>query len=627
MATVIAKEQATAAELSSSDIFTFEVLRSLMNAIPLEMAEVLKRTSYHPIFNEVLDFSTALFSRRGELMAQAGGVSVHLGALEKCLGAIINHFGIDNLHQGDVLIHNNPFPGGTHLPDVDIVIPVFLKNGSEHLKAFSVSRGHHGDIGGANAGSFAGDTTSIFEEGVRMPPIKLYDRGVLNEGVRDLLLANVRVPAFTWGDLQAQIAGARIGEQRLQDLFVKHGDDAVNAAIDWAMDASEKLIRAKIEEIPDGSYAFEDYLDNDGIDMDRPVKVRCTVTVRGSDVTFDFTGSDPQTKGPANCVSGVAHSASYMSLFYLTDPTIPVNHGCYRPVTVIAPEGSVVNAKFPAPVVSGNTETSERIVDIIIAALGRCMPAKVTGSDSGTATAHIAGGFDPRNGEYYAWYIGSDPTAWGARATKDGFQAAGGPRIGGSVSQVPMEVFETRYPYIVTDYAYQTDSGGPGRFRGGISGVTVMKPVDHEVIMGGACDRCFIPPYGIFGGMPGKHGDNYVERPDGTRVPLNRTGGVTVYPGDIVYFKDPGGGGYGDPLDRDLDHLQHDLDNEYVSVGAAERDYGAVVAATGQIDRLATEKKRTRLKAEWRREDIYIDQATLPYARIPFRVVKMTDEL
>jgi N-methylhydantoinase B/oxoprolinase/acetone carboxylase alpha subunit len=620
----MATEKTAAAESAQADIFTYEVLRSLMNAIPLEMAEVLKRTSYHPIFNEVLDFSTALFSRKGELIGQAGGVSVHLGALETCLGAVIDHFGAANLKPDDVLMHNNPFPGGTHLPDVDIVVPVFHEN---HLVAFSVSRGHHGDIGGANPGSFAGDSTSIFQEGVRMPPLKLYDGGVLNEGIRDLLLANVRVPTFTWGDLQAQIAGARIGEQRLQEMFAKHGEDLVNASVEWAMDASEKLIRAKIEEIPDGSYPFEDYLDNDGIDMDRPVKVRCTVIVKGSDIIFDYTGSDPQVKGPANCVKGVAYSASYMSLFYLTDKTIPINHGCYRPVTVIAPEGSVVNAKFPSPVVSGNTETSERIVDIIIAALGRIMPEKVTGSDSGTCTAHIAGGFDPRNGEYYAWYIGSDPTAWGARATKDGFQAAGGPRIGGSVSQVPMEVFETRYPYIVTEYAYQTDSGGPGKFRGGISGVTVMKPVGHEVVMGGACDRCFIPPYGIFGGMPGHHGDNYVERKNGERVPLNRAGGVPVYDGDTVYFKVPGGGGYGSPLERDLGHLQHDLDNEYVSVEAAERDYGAVVAATGQIDRPATEKKRARLKAEWKREEIYIDQATLPYARTPFRIVKMTDEL
>ena len=299
-----------------------------------------------------------------------------------------------------------------------------------------------------------------------------------------------------------------------------------------------------------------------------------------------------------------------------------------RPVTVIAPEGRVVNAKFPSPVVSGNTETSERIVDIIIAAMGRVMPEKVTGSDSGTCTAHIAGGTDPRSGEYYAWYIGSDPTAWGARATKDGFQAAGGPRIGGSVSQVPMETFETRFPYIVTEYAYQTDSGGPGKFRGGISGVTVMKPYGHEVIMGGACDRCFIPPYGIFGGMPGKHGDMYVERANGERVPLNRTGGVVVNDGDTVYFKDPGGGGYGSPLERDLDYLQHDIDNEYVSVEAAERDYGAVVdATTRQIDRPATEEKRAKLKVEWKREEIYVDQASLPYARTPFRVVKMTDQL
>lgn len=615
--------RAATAEPRQADVFTYEVLRSLMNAIPLEMAEVLKRTSYHPIFNEVLDFSTALLTRDGEMIAQAGGVAVHLGALELCANAVISHFGPANLRPGDILIHNNPFPGGTHLPDVDILLPVFHDDG---LVAFAIARGHHGDIGGANPGSFAGDSTSIFQEGVRIPPLKLYSEGVLCRQAKDLLLANVRVPTFTWGDLQAQIAAARIGEQRLTELFSRHGRDLVDDAMAWMIDASEKLMRAQIEQIPDGSYSFEDYLDNDGIDMERPVKVRCTVTVKGSDITFDFTGSDPQVKGPANCVKGVAHSAAYMSLFYLTDPTIPINHGCYRPVTVIAPEGSVVNARFPAPVVSGNTETSERIVDVIFAAVGRALPEKVSASGSGTATAHIAGGVDPRNGEFYAWYLGSDPCAWGARATKDGFGMAGGPHIGGSVSQVPMEVFETRFPYQVVEYSFQTDSGGPGKFRGGISGVTIMKPVDHECVMGGANDRCFVPPYGIFGGMPGKHGDNYVLRAGGEKVPLNRAGGVQVSPGDTLYFRAPGGGGYGDPLERELDHLQHDIDNEYVSVEAAERDYGAVVDhATGQIDRPASDEKRRQLKGEWKREEIFVDQATLPYARTPFRIVKMSD--
>jgi N-methylhydantoinase B len=240
------------------DAFTLGVLRSLLESIPLEMAEVLKRTSYHPIFNEVLDFSTALLDGEGRLIASSMGVTVHLGALELSARAIIDRFGPGGLAPGDVLIHNNPFPGGTHLPDVDVITPVYHE---ERLVAYAVARGHHGDIGGMHPGSFAGDTVSIFQEGVRIPPIRLYERGVLNEGVRDLFLANVRVPRFSWGDLQAQVAGCRLGARRIGDLFSKYGAADMTAAVEWAMDHSEQLMREEIAGIPDGTYVFEDFLD------------------------------------------------------------------------------------------------------------------------------------------------------------------------------------------------------------------------------------------------------------------------------------------------------------------------------------------------------------------------------
>ena len=607
------------------DAFTLGVLRSLLESIPLEMAEVLKRTSYHPIFNEVLDFSTALLDREGRLIASSMGVTVHLGALELSAKAVIGHFGSQNLGPGDVLIHNNPFPGGTHLPDVDVITPVHHEG---QLVAYAVARGHHGDIGGTHPGSFAGDTTSIFQEGVRIPPIKLYEAGVLNEGVRDLFLANVRVPQFSWGDLQAQAAGCRLGARRIGELFAKYGAQEMTATMAWAMDYSEQLMRSEIAKIPDGTYVFEDFLDNDGIDKERPVKIHARVTVEGSEITVDFSGSDRQVKGPANCVLGVAYSATYCALFNLTDPTIPKNHGCYRPVTIIAPEGLVVNARFPAPVVSGNTETSLRIIDTVSAALARVIPERVIGGDSGTATAHTAGGFDPRTGEYYAWYLGSDPTAWGARATKDGFELAGGPRIGGSVSQVSMEVFETRYPFLVEMYAFMPDSGGPGRFRGGMSGVTIMRPLGHECEVGGANDRCVIPPYGVFGGMPGLHGENKILHADGSETSIDRAGGKIARPGDVLYFRAPGGGGYGDPLDRDLDYLQHDMDIGLVSAESARRDYGAILDESGKaIDRQASEVKRAVLKDEWMRDRIFIDQKTLPFARKAFRTVDIDQQI
>lgn len=607
------------------DVFTFSVLRSLMESIPSEMAEVLKRTSYHPIFNEVMDFSTALLNSKGELIASSQGVTVHLGALERCAMTIIEHFGQEGFNKGDVIIHNNPFPGGSHLPDVDILTPVFH---CDKLVAFAVARGHHGEIGGMHPGSFAGDTTSIFQEGIRIPAVKLYDAGKLNQGFADLLLANVRVPKFTWGDLQAQVAACRLGEKRIVEIFDKYGASTMADAMEWAISSSEQLMRGAIERIPDGTYAFEDFLDNDGIEKEKAVKIHVAVTVKESDITFDFSKSDPQTKGPANCVIGNLSSATYCALLNLTDPSIPINHGCYRPVTIIAPEGLVVNAKFPSPVVSGNTETTSRVIDTITGALARVIPDRVTASDSGTATAHIAGGVDPRTGEYYAWYLGADPCALGARAGKDGFECAGGPRIGGHVAQVPMEVFETRFPYFIETYAYAPDSGGPGKFRGGMSGLTVMRPVGHECEVGGANDRSEIPPYGIFGGMPGMHGENKIIRSDGTEVLINRAGGEIAREGDTLYFRAPGGGGYGDPLDRDLDLLQHDLDTGLVSRRSAERDYGAVMENdTGRIDHDATEQHRAGLKRKLKRGEIFIDQQTEPFAGKPLRIIKMDEQL
>jgi len=612
-------------KVRTKDAFTFGVLSSLMQSIPAEMAETLKRTSYHPIFNEVLDFSTAILNSRGELIASSMGVTVHLGALELCAKAVINYFGINGLSPGDVLIHNNPFPGGTHLPDVDILLPIFYQG---KLMAFAVARGHHGDIGGMHAGSFAGDTTSIFQEGVRIPPSKLYDSGKLNEGFKNLLLANVRVPTFTWGDLQAQVAGCYVGEKRILEMFEKYGPDMIYDTMEWSMDYSEQLMRAEIEKIPDGVYCFADYLDNDGIDKNKEIKIHVKVIIEGDHITFDFTHSDPQVRGPANCVLGVVSSATYCALFNVTDPSIPKNHGCYRPVTIVAPEGLVINAKYPSPVVSGNTETSSRIIDTIIGALARVIPGKVTASDSGTATAHIAGGIDPRTGEYYAWYLGADPCAWGARATKDGFTCAGGPRIGGHVSQIPMEVFETRYPFFVEEYSFVTDSGGPGRFRGGLSGVTVIHPVDHDCEIGGCNDRAMIPPYGLFGGMPGLHGENKIIHRDGSTTLIDRAGGEIASAGERIIFRAPGGGGYGDPLDRDLEHLQRDIINGYVSLESGRRDYGAVIdERTLKINREATETNRKRLKAQWKRNEIFIDQKTKPFARREFRIVKIDEEL
>jgi len=614
------KEQA-----GEQDVFTFEVLRSLMESIPREMAEVLKRTSYHPIFNEVLDFSTALLNSKGELSAQYVGVQVHLGALELCAQAIINRFGINGFHPGDIIVHNNPFPGGSHLPDIDVLAPIFHRN---KLVSFAIARGHHGDIGGMHPGSFAGDTTSIFQEGVRIPPIKLYEEGKLIEGVKDLLLANVHVPHYTWGDLQAQVASCLIGEKRVREIFEKYGAKGIDQAINWSFDRSEQLMRREIEKWPDGTYEFTDFLDNDGINKEQEIRINVKITVQEDDIIFDFSGSDSQVKGPANCVLGNLSSGVYTALFNLTDRTIPKNHGCYRPVTIIAPEGLVVNAKFPSPVVSGNTETNLRIIDTIIGAFAKIMPEKVIAACQGTTSNVIWGGIDPRSEDSYALYLGGFGGGGGARATKDGWGPQSGAQIGGANGQIPIEELETKYPFFIDEASIVQDSGGPGMFRGGQAEIWKMRTIGHTCEIGGCQDRSVIPPYGLFGGMPGLHGDNRIIRNNGEVVQIDRSGGVQVSPDDYIVLRFPGGGGYGDPLERDLDYLQHDITNEIVSIESAKRDYGAIIEnKTKQISRKATAKNREELKAKWKRKDIFIDQKTRPFSRKEFRLIRMNEEI
>ena len=332
---------------------------------------------------------------------------------------------------------------------------------------------------------------------------------------------------------------------------------------------------------------------------------------------MDFSGSDPQVKGPANCVLGVLYSATYCALFNLTDPSIPKNHGCYRPVTIIAPEGLVVNARFPAPVVSGNTETSLRIIDTVSGALARVIPERVIGARFGYRHGphrRRLRSRGPASTTPGTWVPTRRPGGRGRPRTASSWRA--GRASAGSVSQVSMEVFETRYPFLVEEYAFMPDSGGPGRFRGGMSGVTIMRPLGHECEVGGANDRCVIPPYGVFGGMPGLHGENKIIHADGTETPIDRAGGEIARAGDVLYFRAPGGGGYGDPLDRDLDYLQHDMDIGLVSAESARRDYGAVLDEVGQGDRPASHRGQARaiLKDEWMR-DQYLHRPEDPAVR------------
>ncbi|MGI0072129.1 MAG: hydantoinase B/oxoprolinase family protein [Thermoplasmata archaeon] len=605
------------------DPFTLEVLRGLLQSVPREMGVTLKRTSFHPIFNEINDFSCAIVDPEGEMVAQSVSNPPQLGTMESSVRAALDEIGAENLAPGDVVIHNDPFRGGNHLPDVTILLPVFH---DDELFLIPANRGHHGDIGGARPGSFAGDSTTIFQEGVRIPPLKLYERGHPNRAVLELLLANVRTPHYMRGDLRAQVAACETGRTRILEIVRRYGAAAVRASCRYAKDHSEALLRAEIAQWPPGTYEFEDFLDSDGIDLDRPVKIHARVTVRGSDLYFDYTGSDLEVRGPLNATFGVLCSATYNSVLCLSDYRIPTNHGCYRPIHVTAPEGTVVHARFPAAVVGGNTETNHRITDAVWAALAIALRDRVPAADMGTTFNVSAGGVDPRSGRYYVWYL-TPPGGMGARPTKDGMGAVVGAKLGGFPAHISLEVFETHFPWVSYEYSLAPDSGGPGEFRGGLAVRWRIGPVGAPAELTVNTDRIFLSPYGLFGGYPGLYGRVVVATDARSEEgPEIGKGSFSIPAGGTLFLRTPGGGGYGSPLRREPAAVVRDVKNEVVSPERAREDYGVVLhdGAAG-YDADGTRQLRAQLANERRRDDVFLDQGQPIYTRTRFRVVPMAD--
>jgi len=531
----------------SVDPVTLEVVRNACMAVAEEMTATLVRTAYSPNVKERRDCSCALFDAAGRMVAQAETIPVHLGAMPFSVRAAVEAFPKSDLEPGDAILLNDPFRGGAHLPDLTLVTPVFADG---EVIAFAANRAHHADVGGATAGSVSADSTEIYEEGFRIPPVKLLDGGDYDESVRDLLFANVRTPAERRGDLRAQVAANETGRERTRDLVARHGRETFDEALAGVQTYSERRMRAEIEALPDGTYEFRDVLDDDGRgNRDLPIEV--AVTVDGDAVTVDFAGTADQTEGPVNAVLAVTTSATYYALRCVTDPEIPPNHGCYRPITVEAAEGSLVNAEAPAAVVAGNLETSQRVTDAVFGALAAAVPERVAAAGQGTMNNLTVGGTDPRDGEPFAFYATHGGGA-GGRAGADGMD---GVHVHMSNTQnTPVEVLETAYPLRVERYELRPGSGGAGEYRGGL-GLRRDVAVRGDATASLLAERHRSRPYGLAGGDPGAPGAAYLF-PDGDesaaeRLPAKTT--LDLDAGDVVSIRTPGGGGYGDPADRDED--------------------------------------------------------------------------
>jgi N-methylhydantoinase B len=383
-----------------------------------EMGITMTRTAFSPIFNEGLDFSCVLFDNRGNMIGQAEFCPAQLAASLFIVRWTVEELGIDSFEPGDVVLHNDPYRGGAHIPEHSVIRPVFYE---DELWGFVANVGHLAEIGGKAVGSFAADATEVFQEGLRIPPIKIVSRDENNLDLWRLIMANHRTPRNTWGDINAQIGSLRVAERRLIELLDRYGAQFVTQAADELMDYSERWMRSEIEAIPDGRYEFTDYMEDDGV-VDEPVKFHVTVTIDGDRMIVDWTGSSPQVRGPINATYGVTSGAVYNAVFHVTDSRIPKNSGAYRPIHIIAPPGTVTNVVYPGPSVGGNTETHPKLVDMVTGALAPVMRDRVAAAEGASACNFLFGGLHPKTGDYYANYH-LEGCGWGAKDYDDGNDA------------------------------------------------------------------------------------------------------------------------------------------------------------------------------------------------------------
>ena len=536
------------------DAITLEVLRNAIAAIADEMNANLVRTSYSPNIKERRDCSSAVFDALGRMAAQAESIPVHLGAMPFSVEAAIRH--VSSFSPGDVVVLNDPYAGGAHLPDITFVAPVFIE---DRLIAFVANRAHHADVGGKEPGSLAGDTVEIYQEGLRIPPIRLWEQGVLKDDLLQLILANVRTPDERWGDLRAQQAACATGIDRMRALCLRVGELMLADAMSAVLDYSERRMRHQISELPQGEASFEDALDDDGISEER-IPIRVCVRIRGDRIEVDFSGTSQQVRGPVNAVFAVTASATYYAIRAFTDPEIPPNSGCYRPIDITAPEGSIVNACLPAPVVGGNLETSQRIVDIVLGALGKLAPERSMAACQGSMNNLAIGGIDPRTGKPFTLYE-TIAGGFGARPAKDGIDGIHSHMT--NTLNTPVEALETSYPLRVERYELRPGTGGKGRYRGGLGIRRDMTCLAESARVSFLTDRRSTHPYGVEGGEPGALGKNVLVR-DGEETVLPSKGTATLQYGDTISIRTPGGGGFGPRSGREQAAIDRDLREDRV---------------------------------------------------------------
>ena len=514
------------------------IFRSAVHSIAEEMGAALRRTALSPNIRERRDYSCAIFDGEARVIAMGDHMPVHLGSMPMSVQAAVAAI---DFAPGDIAILNDPYAGGTHLPDITMVLPVFLP-GADRPGFFVSNRAHHADVGGRFAGSM-GPAEEIFQEGIRIPPVRIVRGGQVDREMLDLILLNVRTPREREGDLNAQIGACRVGEQRILELAGKYGETILPALIDGLLDYSERLVRTELHGMPAGKFRVEDWLDNDGV-TDVPLKIAVCLTLDpyAESIHVDFTGSSAQVAGSVNAVRAITLSACFYVLRCLVPEDAPATEGILRPLTLDAPQGSIVNALPPAAVAGGNVETSQRIVDVLLRAFALAIPDRIPAASAGTMSNLTIGGFDPRSGQPFTYY----ETAAGGMGARPGAYGISGVQTHMTNSlNTPVEALEYAYPFRIRKYAYRDGSGGAGKFRGGdglIREVEMLAPAQMTLL----ADRRLRGPYGLQGGEEGAAGNAFVMRKaDAEKITLPGKCSYSLDAGDVIRLETPGGGGWG----------------------------------------------------------------------------------
>lgn len=588
----------------SIDLITLEVLRNRFDAIANNMVSTLVRCAYSTIIKEGGDCSVALFNVNGDTVAQGLALPVHLGSMPPAVKNMLKAFPAKALKEGDVVIMNDPYNGGQHNPDVIGIVPIVYQG---ETIALAVSLAHHQDVGGRTPGSNPTDAMDVFEEGLCIPPVKYIDTGKPCEIVEAFIRQNVRYPDLAFGDLAAQVACGRTAAREFVELTNRYGKDVVLEAMDELLTRAEVQTRALVARIPDGTYSFTDWLDNDGIDLDRMISLKATVTVKGSDLTVDFTGTSPQVRGPFNAVPACALSAVRYVVRVITDPDIPNNEGCYRMIKLVLPPRSLLNPTRPAPV-NCRAVTLRRVVDTTLGALAQAMPGKIPAANNGHPLVAHFGGFDRKGKPFIVSEMGTG--GMGARPTKDGIDCIF--TDASNATNIPAEVCETTAPLRINYFRIRRDSGGAGEFRGGCGFEKEYECLVDNITLAHRGERHYSQPWGLLGGKSGASSRTVVTRRNGKTEVIPSKGTIHLNKGDRIVLWTSGSGGYGDPLRRPAEKVSDDVLDQKISAAEARSLYGVVIEG-GRLNVAATDALRARMGKQAKR--VTVSTARTPAKR------------